>query len=202
MKDLIRQILREYVEPRVTIRVVGWYDGNIKNKFINENHEWNVNPEGCRNAKEFLENYLLDINPINTCFYDKRQKKDRCGVMEIVLTNHYIERLFRLEDPLYIPGQGKNKERKIINPSLTEGIDLISKNRKTILKQIVTSNENNLILEIKNVDSKNVYNMIVDVDDKKTKYKLILVTQIKGTNFINYYKKPNTIVKVHTLGDR
>ena len=58
MKDLIRQILREYTEPKVSIRVLGWYNGNIPDTIINENYNWKVNPEGSEQSWNFLINYL------------------------------------------------------------------------------------------------------------------------------------------------
>lgn len=207
MKDLIRQILREYTKPKVTIRVVGWYNGNVKDTLINENYNWKVNPEECEQSWNFLINYLRTVNPIKESFI-KLNKKNPTGkgeliegLMRIVLTRHYVERLFRLDDPNYTPGANGNKKNLIKNPNLTEGIDLIKNNSDEIFKKIMLTSENlrnKLILEIKSINDGVLYNVVVDVEDKSVSeniFNLKLITQIKGVNFTKYPNRPpNSII--------
>lgn len=207
MKDLIRQILREYTEPKVSIKVVGWYNGNIPDTIINENYNWKVNPEGSEQSWNYLINYLRSVNPIKESFI-KLNKKNPTGkgellegLMRIVLTRHYVERLFRLDDPKYTPGADSNKKNSIKNPNLTEGIDLIKNNSNEIFKKIMLTSENlrdKLILEIKSMNDGVLYNVVVDVENKSLSeniFNLKLITQIKGVNFIKYpMKSPNSII--------
>jgi hypothetical protein len=207
MKELIRQVLREYTEPKVTIKIVGWYNGNTPDTIINENYIWKVNPEGCRQSWNFLINYLRDVNPIKESFI-KLNKNNPTGkgellegLMRIVLTHHYVERLFRLDDPKYTPGSVNNRKNLIINPGLTEGIDLITKNSNQIFKKIMLTPENSrdkLLLEIKSNKGGTLYNIVVNVDEKSISnnvFDLILITQIKGVNFTQYpRKKPNSFI--------
>jgi len=203
MKELIKQILREYTGPKVLVKVVGTYNGNINEYLLKEQ----VNNNQVIQSKNRINNILSQINPFKSCYVDTRTNNERCGLLKIELTNHWVERLFRLDDVNYAEG-GRYHSNRIQNPELLEGIDLILNNKKKIIKTILSlpsNRRNNLVLEIKNQDSKNVYNMIVSVEEGKPKepIKLVLITQIKGVNFLNYHnKKPNTIIKVHTLGDK
>jgi hypothetical protein len=208
MKELIRQILREYTEPKVRIRIVGWYNGNTQDTLINENYKWKVNPNGCQQSWNFLINYLRSVNPIKESFIHNSKKtglKKVEGSMRIILTRHYVERLYRLDDPEYIPGTNQNEKNLIKNPELTEGIDLIIKNSNQIFTKIMLTPDNlkhKLILEIKSNNSGVLYNVIVNVDDESVsnnEFKLTLITQIKGVNFTKYtFKKPNTFIYANT----
>jgi len=203
MRNLIRKILREYTEPKVIIRIIGTYHGNINEILLKESLDYSK----VNKAKKIL-NFALDgINPFEACYYDEKIKKDICALFKIALTKHWVERLFRLDDDEYMP-DGKFYDEKITNPSLMEGIDLILKNRKRIAQMVIPEikkGNNNMVLELHNVDTRNIYNMVVAPERtyKNDPIKLVLVTQIKGVPFKRYWDRdPNTHLKVHTDGDR
>ena len=188
MEGLIKTILKEYVNNKIEIRVVG----NVNN-LINEE----INPVELNISREIISRRLRRINPFVGNFKDKRTGQDRQVEFTINPKEHYIKRTYRLSDPEYMES-GKKYDPKIVNPKTLEGIDLIYNNRNKLAEQILIGRiKDNDIIEISSADGSN-YHMIVNFDKqygKNPSYKLTLVTQIKGADF--YGKKSQMKLKLY-----
>ena len=188
MEGLIKTILKEYVNNKIEIRVVG----NVNN-LINEE----INPIELNISREIISRRLRRINPFVGNFKDKRTGQDRQVEFTINPKEHYIKRTYRLSDPEYMES-GKKYDPKIVNPKTLEGIDLIYNNRNKLAEQILIGRiKDNDIIEISSADGSN-YHMIVNFDKqygKNPSYKLTLVTQIKGADF--YGKKSQMKLKLY-----
>ena len=129
MKDLIRQILKEYTETKVTIRVVG----NVGNN-INESH---FKPEIPKEIYSLINDRVKDINPFYGEFIDKKTGELNKVEFSIQPTKHYVDRLFRTSDPEHQPGEKKYNPR-IIDPSPLEGIEMLINNKDRLAEEILT----------------------------------------------------------------
>ena len=188
MEVLIKQILREFVDNKVEIKVIG----NVSD-LLNEQ----INPVELNISKEIISRRLRRINPFVGNFKDKRTGKDRAVEFVINPKEHYIKRTYRLSDPEY-KETGKHYDPKLSNPGPLEGIDLIYNNRNKIAEQILIGRiKDNDIVEVSSADGSN-YHMIVKFDKqygKNPRYELTLVTQIKGAQF--YDKKSQSKLKLY-----
>jgi len=188
MEVLIRQILREFVDNKIEIKVVG----NVSD-LLNEQ----INPVDFNIAKEIISRRLRRISPFVGNFTDKRTGQDKSVEFVINPKPHYLNRTFRLSDPEY-KEKGKHYDPKLLNPSPLEGIDLIYNNRDKIAEQILIGRiKDNDIVEVSSADGSN-YHMIVKFDKqygKNPRYELTLVTQIKGAPF--YGKKSQSKLKLY-----
>lgn len=188
MELLIRQILREFVNNKVEIKVVGNVNDLLKEQ---------INPVELNISKEIISRRLRRINPFVGNFKDKRTGEDKTVEFVINPKEHYIKRIYRLSDPEY-KEKGKHYDPKIVNPNTLEGIDLIYNNRDKIAEQILIGRiKDNDIVEMSSADGSN-YHMIVKFDKqygKNPRYDLTLVTQIKGAQF--YGKKYQSKLKLY-----
>jgi hypothetical protein len=188
MEVLIRQILREFVDNKVEIKVIG----NVSD-LLNEQ----INPVDFNITKEIISRRLRRINPFVGNFKDKRTGDDKTVEFVINPKPHYLNRTFRLSDPEYIEG-GKHYDPKLSNPSPLEGIDLIYNNRNKLAEQILIGRiKDGDVVEVSSADGSN-YHMIVSFDKeygKVVRYQLTLVTQIKGAPF--YGKKSQSKLKLY-----
>jgi hypothetical protein len=188
MEVLIRQILREFVDNKVEIKVIG----NVSD-LLNEQ----INPVDFNITKEIISRRLRRINPFVGNFKDKRTGDDKIVGFVINPKPHYLNRTFRLSDPEY-KETGKHYDPKLSNPGPLEGIDLIYNNRDKIAEQILIGRiKDNDIVEVSSADGSN-YHMIVKFDKqygKNPRYELTLVTQIKGAQF--YGKKSQSKLKLY-----
>lgn len=188
MELLIREILRELVNNKVEIKVVGNVNDLLKEQ---------INPVELNISKEIISRRLRRINPFVGNFKDKRTGEDKTVEFVINPKEHYIKRIYRLSDPEY-KEKGKHYDPKIVNPNTLEGIDLIYNNRDKIAEQILIGRiKDNDIVEMSSADGSN-YHMIVKFDKqygKNPRYDLTLVTQIKGAQF--YGKKYQSKLKLY-----
>jgi hypothetical protein len=205
MKDLIKKILKEYFTSEIKIEVIGWYSSDLLEELIkNSNLLLEVRPDyiypaSWNTAVKTIDTYLKkpSNNPIKTSFIDNNAVERR-GTLNIKPSDHYIERLFRTDDPKYKPGE-KEYDPNIVDPGLLEGLQLIKQNSSTILKAIMsTKNPHGLVLKVSTTTKD--YTMIITVsDEKKSKFDLNLVTQIKGTQLRNVKLKNPKLVSVNPI---
>jgi len=192
MEKLIRKIIKEFVNSKVSFEVIG----NVGN-LINED----INSVDLNIANEVISRKLKRINPFTGSFIDKKTGKNKIVNFIISTTKHYIERLFRLSEPEY-QVSGKSFDPKIVNPEYLEGIDLLYNNRDKLAEQILIGRiKDGDVVQITAADGSN-YHMIVKFYSQHSdleNFKLILFTQIKGVEFFDkkYGNKlrlfPNTI---------
>ena len=184
MEYLIKRVLKEFVESKITFKVIGTYDG-----ILNEE----ISSQDLNLGREIITRRLNRINPFVGNFTDKRTGKERNVEFKIIPSKHFIKRLFRTSEPEYSVG-GNHYDPKISNPDPLEGIELIYNNRDKLAEQILIGRiKDKDVVEITSADGSN-YHMIVNFDENfsdSSKYTLYLVTQIKGVDFYDkkYQKK-------------
>ena len=173
MEYFIKRILKEFVDSKTTIRVIG-----SVNDIINEQ----IDPIELNISKEIIDRRLKRINPFIGNFTDKRTGQNKTVEFFINPKTHFINRLFRLSEPEY-KENGNHYDPKLSNPSPLDGIDLIYNNKNKLAEQILIGRiKDGDIVEITSADGSN-YHMIVSFDKqygKIPRYSLSLVTQIKG----------------------
>jgi hypothetical protein len=190
MKDLIRQILREYVEPKTIIRVVG----NVGNN-INESSKSQIKPEIPKEIYSLINDRVKGINPFYGEFIDKKTGELNKVEFFIQPTKHYIDRLFRTSDPEHQPG-GKKYNPKIVNPSPLEGIEMLINNKDRLAEEILTKRiKDRDEVEVIAIDGSKL-NLIVVFDyinkiKNIPKYTLHLKNQIKGDRFFQKKNQKN-----------
>jgi hypothetical protein len=203
MKVLIKKILKEYIKPNVKIEIIGWYPSDLleelikidkllleqKLSYINQ-YDWNT-------AKNTVTSYLKNnIKEIKTSFLDRSGNKV-FGTLEIDPSNHFYERFFRSEDPIY-----RDNPEYRDDPGYTEAIDLIVRESSQILKKIMTAKKTiRNGLELKIETNKYPYMTVIVIvkanPSTPSKFTLFLKTQMKGPYFTNFEPKSN-IIKSHT----
>lgn len=140
-----------------------------------------------------IESYLSDINNGGNGFYGRfRTEQQEPGekplekLFVIDVTYHYKQRLFRTEEPEY-KENGKLYDPRIVNPDTLEGINLIYRNRDYIAdlihKGTISTDSTHINFFSRDLVSMSVI-VVFDKDlSKKNKYKMTLVTQLKGVRF-------------------
>ena len=178
MEKLIRKIIKEFVNSKVSFEVIG----NVGN-LVNED----INPIDLNIANEVISRKLKRINPFTGSFIDKRTGKNRVVNFIISASSHFIERKFRLSEPEYQEG-GKLYNPKIVEPDYLEGINLIYDNRDKIAEQILTGRiKDGDLVKITSADGSN-YHMIVKFNSHYSdmeNFEIILITQIKGVDLLS-----------------
>ena len=197
MKNLIKNILNEYFnEKNIILREINLPD-RIFNLLITEGTATVKIPEGLESSlKKYISKkfnwpptvdskWCSDIKEkINK---DGRLVKSCNKIFEIELTNHWLKRLFRKNEPEYQKG-GKFQNKKFENPKKTEGIDLFFNSSKKINDFIDNShnwqvNDSKLILL---TDLSNKYQVIIELKkEKRSNYIARFITQIKGEKFFD-----------------
>jgi hypothetical protein len=195
MKQIIRRVLKEHIElteihlneiildssfnsfllneGKSTIEYPRSLDNELK-KYIEGKYNWppTINNSWCSNIEEKInkKNNLVKY----TC------KKN----ITIQVTDHWIQRLFRADEPEY--KIGKYKDIKIKNPSKTEGIDLLF-NSKSKINDFIDNSTNWVSSQEKYVMlSQGDYSTILTIIKELNKtYTIKFITQIKGTKFHN-----------------
>jgi hypothetical protein len=174
MKDLIRKILLEYLNPelllegKATVVVPPKMDSEI------ESYTNKVNKGGSG-----FRGYFFNLS-------------DQVGTRFFLLetTKHYKQRTLRTEEPEYKPN-GKLYDPKIVNPEPLEGIQLISTNINYIAELIYEGKINTEKEFITFFTRESVpYSVIVFFSRDPTAPKKIvmkLITQIKGVRFSRRY---------------
>jgi len=187
VKDLIKKILKEYTETKVTIRVVG----NVGNN-INESH---FKPEIPKEIYSLINDRVKNINPFYGEFIDKKTGELNKVEFFIQPTKHYIDRLFRTSDPEHQPG-GKKYNPRIVDPSPLEGIEMLINNKDRLAQEILTKRINDRDeVEVVAIDGSKL-NLIVIFDYENKiknvpKYTLYLKNQIKGDRFFQNKNQKN-----------
>jgi hypothetical protein len=198
MKDLIRNILKEEVENnkivleeiflskdffdllliegRATTPIPKGLEGELT-KYISKKFNWppNIDKKWCSDIKEKenKENKII-IKSCNKIF-------------DFELTNHWLRRLFRADEPEYQLG-GKFSHKNISNPGKKEGIDLFFDNKNKINEFIDNVASWNPMTEkfILLTNTTNMYQVIISIrKEKKSNYLAKFITQIKGEKFFD-----------------
>lgn len=209
MKELIKSILKEYIEKdNVTLEEIFLPDdflekllnegktsvkvsNSVKNsiqKKLESYYNWpkNINKEWCSKIIEVES--LEDSIPKYMC---KRK-------FDFVITPHWYDRLFRTQEPDYkeidpkTGRRGKNYDPKIVDPEFFEGINLFFNNPERINDFIETRKNwsNNTTISVK-MTGPNKYTQILKLFKNSPKHiSVTFLTQIKGVHFRkNEYEK-------------
>jgi len=192
MKNLIRNILKEFVDSKwVNIQVVGNLSEK-QSKLIRENvynKKIKFSPEVKKQIDleyKYLEDKLKIVNPFTGSFTDKFTGIEKSIEFNIIPSYHYVERIFRKEDPKY------SNDERVVNPSPYEGVDLLLYNKDRLAQEIFTKRiKHNDLVRIETKDGSN-YQMLVTFNDsskskKDVSYNLVLINQIKGKG-LHFYK--------------
>ena len=181
MKSLIRKVLNEFVDKDV----ITLEELNIPNSFfnslINEGRSTVSIPKGLeKELMDYIRNKFNWPPTIDKKWCsDIKEKEDKennlirysCNKkFDFKLTNHWLQRLFRKDEPEYKPG-GRWSHKNIINPTKKEGINLFFNSKEKINDYIDNAknwspNESKFILL-----SQNNYQLIIALKKEK---KLIL----------------------------
>ena len=191
MDNLIRKVLKEFVNSKwVKIEVVGnaseqKYRTIVENVF---NKHIRFSPEVKKRVEsefESLKEKLNRLNPFTGSFTDKYTGVEKSIEFNLIPSYHYVERLFRKEDPKY------TKDERVINPLPYEGVDLLVYNRDRLAQEILTKRiKHNDLIKVMTKDGSN-YQMLVNFNNSGKKgdtqsYNLILVNQMKGPG-LNFF---------------
>jgi uncharacterized protein YjgD (DUF1641 family) len=189
MRELIKKILKEYVEPEISIEIVENVYEYLDYEILNET----IDRAKYYNDKTTIEDYLKTINPLTGCYIDNRTKNEVCKKIDINVTGHFIERLQRTNDPMY------RDNTKIENPETFEGIDLVIKNIDKIVKTINVNNNPKFGLLLKRRDFGKSFDIGSEVKKQpKKSIELLLTTQLKGSGGTELKPKNDTItIKLH-----
>jgi hypothetical protein len=198
MRDLIRRILKEHVNKEtITLEEINLPDGFldiliIEGKattpipsglekelmsYISKKYNWppSVNNKWCSDIKE-KENKD-----------DKTIIKSCNKVFEFELSNHWLRRLFRKNEPEY-KKNGRFEGKSIENPNKTEGIDIFFNSKDKINDFIDNSGGWQPMTEkfILLTNKSNMYQVIISLrKEKKSNYLAKFITQIKGEKFFD-----------------
>jgi|LakMenEpi03Aug12_release.lakeMendotaPanAssembly.Ray.scaffolds.fasta_scaffold43298_8 hypothetical protein len=185
MKNLIRNILKEFVDSKwVNIQVVGNLSEK-QSKLLRENvysADIKFSPEVKKQVDleyKYLKDKLKIINPFTGSFTDKFTGVEKTIEFNIIPGYHYVERMFRKEDPKY------SNDERVVNPSPYEGVNLLLYNKDRLAQEIFTKRiRHNDLVRIETKDGSN-YQMLVTFNDsskskKDMSYNLVLINQIKG----------------------
>jgi len=197
MKDLIKQILREYIEPKVTITEISPDSPILKNILIEQNinfYDENNNIVNIGRVRNELTSYFESYynhpssKPDGFCG-EYKNNNDSCNKKFIInritgIKTHFVERIYRLSHPDYqIDGIYYNP--LIVNPGKYEGIDFFFNNIKSLIEKINITNEIGWVssgdkkfymFTKKDID----FSIIIQIYKVKPKYEVKFITQIKG----------------------
>jgi hypothetical protein len=197
MKELIRQILREYTEPKVTITEIS-ADSPYLKEVITEDKTPNsfiVDDEVVytKDVVSDLTNHFLKHYNHPKGFCGSYNNKGNCKQLFKLgsVTDHFAYRVYRLSDPMY------TNSNDIINPGKYEGIDLFFDNIDSLILKIIDNNitmkgrkqwESNTGRNFLMIDVDNIFSIIIELIKKNlvgdSDYMEVkFVTQIKGVQF-------------------
>lgn len=212
MRDLIRQILREYTESKVTIYQISEdspilknilnEQGGGKNVFYdNEGNKININSVKKELVLYFRAHYNLPSNKPNYFCAKFNYKGDKCLIKfrlenEHSIRDHFVERIYRLSHPDYKIG-GKMYNKSLFDPSKFEGIDLFFDNTDNIISKIEEANtpikgrtpwEKTRNKSFYMIKSENSFSIIFELNKdsiESNMYNVIFVTQLKGNEMFD-----------------
>ena len=175
MKDLIRQILREETSRKIiSIEYLG-------RKSLTEETKYEYIDDDIRDL--ILNTYILQTeyanskNPLLAEYFDKYYKKIEKSYFNILIDIHFAERNYRAET---FPS-----DTDFVNPTVTEGIDVVVYNINQIWKEIKTQKYGFADkLQLKTANGVN-YVILVSLNtpgelDKLPIYNIKLFNQMKG----------------------
>lgn len=186
IRDLIKKILKEETSKKITVEVLDDYDFN---EIISESRAYvRVPYEVVRLVDSRIEDYNKGSGFVGQFYEDKTNiTKEKKFLMRS--TTHYIQRLFRTRESLYLP-DGKLYDPRIEDPTIFEGIDLVYAAKDELTKLYFKYQKENNTLFGKNLLIKTynptVFSVILGCERNSTYKKsveLLLKTQIKGVEF-------------------
>jgi hypothetical protein len=198
MKELIRQILREYTEPKITITEIS-PDSPLLKQIITEDKT----PKSFLDSKgniiftktivKDLTNHFLNHYNHPKGFCGSYNNKGNCKQLFKLgsVSDHFAYRVYRLSDPIY------SNSKDIINPEKYEGIDLFFNHIDSLILKIIDNNitikgrkqwESNTGRNFLMIDVDNIFSIIIELIKKNpvgdSDYMEVkFVTQIKGVQF-------------------
>lgn len=193
MKQIIRMVLKEHIElTEIHLNEIV-LDSSFNSFLLNEGKATIEYPKPLYyELKKYIKhkyNWPPTIN--NSWCSDIKEKIDKKNNLvkysckknfSIQVTEHWIQRLFRFNEPDY--KTGKYKDIKIKNPSKTEGIDLLFSSKDKI-NDFIDNSVNWVSLEEKYIMLRQGdYSTIIVITKELDKsYSIRFITQIKGTKF-------------------
>lgn len=199
IKDLIKKILLEYHDDYFSI---SYYD-EVGDDYLTEAiypsrkeiEELGYTPEPISDEEESYINAYLDVINKGDSDIAVNKNKNRDGILgiftsrsgktskikfEIELTRHWFFRLHRTADP-------KSKQYpRIIDPKPLECLELINKNANELAKFVILKKPNYKVRwRVNGPNSLNFIVIFINQDLEATKYKILLVNQIKGEDFFD-----------------
>jgi hypothetical protein len=194
MEKLIRKILMEEFFTKTTIvEEINFVD--LKNYLILNEGVATIKLDKLKEADvlDYIDSFYNKLHPTSNqyVYFDNDTKIS----FTIEPTIHWIQRFDRSKEPEYL------NDTEILDPSTTEGIDLIFSNMDRILRLVQTYDWTKRVMCLKlitiqgGVEYTNIIKITKDVYIKKL-YKIILVTQLKGKPFTDSrYTKCSTLKK-------
>lgn len=222
MRDLIRQILREYTEPKVTIYQIS-EDSPILKNILNEQGGGNnvfYDNEGnvvnissvARELKFFFESRYNFPKEKSNVFCGRYNSKG-CGIKFILNktnpfnNNHFVERIYRVTSGDYRP-DGYKYDEKLVNPGKFEGLELFFDNIDFVVEKITDSSvsikggrnpwQTNTSKSFYMLQLENLFSIMFELEkyDMKTigtVYIVKFLTQLKGDEMNKTTKLHNSI---------
>jgi len=212
MKNLIRKVLREYTEPKVTIYQISEdspilknilnEQGSSKNGFYDdEGKKININSVKRELVQYFKLHYNLPSNNPSYFCGKFNIKSDKCLIKfrlenENSIRDHFVERIYRLSQPDY-QIDGKMYNKSLVDPSKFEGIDLFFDNTDNIISKIEEANtpikgrapwEKTRNKSFYMIKLDNLFSIIFELNKdsrENNMYNVIFVTQLKGDEMFN-----------------
>lgn len=198
MRNLIRQILREYISLKVIIEEIILPE-NFFNELLSEGKATvNVPKYVDKQLENKIESYYNFKDHNNKWWFCPKkyhsmgEKNEICEMaFTLTLKLHWKQRLFRHLEPDYNIVHGKkgkyfDKRKNLIVPEIFEGIELVMDNIDLIVKFIKSSKnwsnktEKHLLLK------KGSYSEIIAIfKDNKQRFNINFITQIKGEFFFD-----------------
>jgi hypothetical protein len=195
MKHIIRRVLKEHIELREIHLNEIFLDSEFNSFLLSEGKSTIGYPRSLESdLKRYIENkYNWPPTIGNSWCTDIREKIDKKNNLTkyackknftVELTTHWIQRLFRSDEPEY--RSGNYKDINVKNPSKTEGIDLLF-NSKSKINDFIDNSTNWVSNQEKYVMlSQGDYSTILSITKELNKtYTIKFITQIKGTKFHN-----------------
>lgn len=189
MKDLIRQILREETSRKIiSIEYLG-------RKSLTEETKYEYIDDDIRdligNTYILQTEYAKSKNPLLAEYFDKYHKQIKKAYFNIKIDLHFAERNYRVET---FPS-----DTDFVNPTVTEGIDVVVNNINKIWQEISVKNYGFADkLQLKTVNGVDYVILVSlntpDKSDSVPKYNITLFNQMKGKGK-NFSEKK--IIKVY-----
>ena len=189
MKDLIRQILREETSRKIiSIEYLG-------RKSLTEETKYEYIDDDIRdlihNTYILQTEYAKSKNPLLAEYFDKYHKQIKKAYFNIKIDLHFAERNYRVET---FPS-----DTDFVNPTVTEGIDVVVYNINKIWQEISVKNYGfSDKLQLKTVNGVDYVILVSlntpDKSDSVPKYNITLFNQMKGKGK-NFSEKK--IIKVY-----